>query len=375
MRIFIVGDVYLGRRLSQFPDWQSESVFQGIKGLIQDSDLAVFNLEGPITEEGQPIWKTGPNLKMSPGGAVFLKEAGFNLATLANNHIFDFGEAGLSETIAHLEEAKLDYLGAGNSLQAARAPYVFKAGGRSVGILNFAENEWSTTHGKSPGANPIDLVNNFRDIRALKKQVDFVVVVTHGGHELSRCPSPAMRERLRFYVEAGANAVLNHHQHVVSGFERYLDAPIFYGLGNCLFDGGIEASDVWCAGIGVTLTLSVDGVDFDVHHFDQCRGRLAITSCSASEAEERNRKLQELNKVIADDDLLEHHFLKELQLRAKLYRAYLFPVRNRYLQALHNRGLFPSLLSRQKKRLYLNLTRCESHREALTWLIEQELGD
>ena len=369
MRVFVVGDVYLGRRLNEFSRMRPELVFQGIREHVLSSDLSVFNLEGPITNKGTQITKTGPNLKMAPGAEDFLRNAGFQLATLANNHIFDFGEPGLSETISRLGKVGLNCVGAGRSLEKARAPYILELEGRSVGILNFAENEWSTTHSNSAGANPIDPVKNFRDIDGLTKRVDRVVVITHGGHEFSKYPTPAMRDRMRFYVEAGAHAVLNHHQHIVSGFERYRGAPIFYGLGNCLFDSGAKASEAWYAGLGVTLTFTAAGVDFELHHFNQCGAEPRILPCSEGEAEQRTLELNELNGIIADDDLLEHHSSEEFKARANLYRSYLYPIQNRYIQALHNRGLLPSFLSDKKKRLYLNLIRCESHREALISLL------
>lgn len=375
MKLLIAGDIYLGRRLKNVPARLPEEIFGPLHQSIIDSDLAIFNLEGPITDEENPLPKTGPALKMRTDAARFLQAAGFDIAALANNHIFDFGVKGLRQTLAELGTAGLAYLGAGLSPTAAAVAHTASIDGETLGILNFAENEWSTTRGTGPGANPVDVIANFRAIHALKAKVDYVVVICHGGHEMCRLPSPEMRERLRFYVEAGADGVFNHHQHVVSGFEFHQGSPIFYGLGNCLFDGGISPPKEWTEGIAIELILSMGKIDVRKHHFDQCQGEMAIAACSDDEVLARDQKIGTLSDVIGDEALLKRAFLEELQARERRYRAHLMPVQNRYLQALHNRGLFPGLLSRRKKRLYLNLIRCESHREALTWLLERDLSN
>jgi hypothetical protein len=373
MKIMVVGDVFLGRRLEQVLTQPPGEVLCGLQNWVNSHDEVFFNLEGPITEADTSILKTGPSLKMNPGSAIFLKNAGLTTATLANNHIFDFGAKGLTDTLSALQVAGLSHVGAGHSLDQAREPHIISGKESSIGILNFAENEWSTTHSASPGANPVNVIDNYRDIKALKKRVDFVVVITHGGHEMCPLPSPSLRERLRFYVEAGASAVLNHHQHVVSGYEVYQGSPIFYGLGNCFFDGGPKVSNEWSKGIAVSLATSKNRLDFEVLHFDQCRDDFGVKECEAAESDRRNQAMRDLGDLIRDYSLLSKAFDLELKKRAKMYRAYLMPTTNRYLQAAHHRGLFPQLLSRDKKKLYLNLIRCESHREAVIDLLQRDL--
>ena len=373
MRVFVGGDLYVGERLEPYLDQDPRVVLRDALGWVRAAELAIVNLESPLCVGGNPIKKTGPNMRASPATARFLKDAGFGLVTLANNHIYDYGDEGLLETFQHLNSAELGFVGAGESLEAARSPYICEADGVAIGILNFAENEWGTTHGARPGANPVDPILNFYDIRALKKRVDHVIVITHGGHETWGLPSRDMKRRFRFYIDAGADAVLNHHQHVVSGYEVYEGAPIFYGLGNFLFDNGAQAESAWNRGLAVTLVLSKGETSFGLHLFDQCGSDVGIRGCGEWDSQDRLGQIEEINRVIGDADLLEREFARFLLEKRNMYRSYLFPSGNRVLQFLYNRGWLPEVLSKRKKRLYLNLIRCESHRDALCRVIEKEV--
>lgn len=373
MKVFVGGDLYVGERLEPYLDQEPSLVLREALGWVRAADVALVNLESPLCVRGSPIKKTGPNMRANPTTARFLKDAGFRLVTLANNHVYDYGDEGLLATFQHLNSAELGFVGAGETLDAARSPFIYEADGETIGILNCAENEWSTTHGPRPGANPVDPVLNFYDIRALKERVDHVIVITHGGHEMVGLPSSNMKKRLRFYVDAGADAVLNHHQHVVSGYEVYEGAPIFYGLGNFLFDNGPKSESDWNRGLAVTLVLENGGVEFDLHFFDQCASEMGIRECEPSTSLKRQAAMERLNEVIGDSAALEREFDALLLGKRKMYRSYLFPSGNKLLQFLYNRGLFPELTSNKKRRLYLNLIRCESHREALCRIIEKEL--
>ena len=373
MKVFVGGDLYVGERLEPYLEQEPSLVLREALGWLRAADLAIVNLESPLCVKRSPIKKTGPNMRANPATARFLKHAGFRLVTLANNHIYDHGDEGLLETFEHLDAAELGFVGAGKTLEAARRPHIHEADGGTIGILNFAENEWSTTHGSRPGANPVDPILNFYDIRALKQRVDHVIVITHGGHETLGLPSGDMKKRFRFYVDAGADAILNHHQHVVSGYEVYEGAPIFYGLGNFLFDNGAQRESAWNRGLGVTLVLCKGRVEFELHFFDQCGSEIGIRECESSESQRRLADIETKNRVIGDADVLGEEFERLLLGKRKMYRSYLFPSSNRVLQFLYNRGLFPELISRRKKRLYLNLIRCESHRDALCRVIEKEV--
>ena len=375
MSILIAGDFFPGGRLADIAEAEPERLFGRFVQTIRAADLALLNLETPLCGPLQPIEKTGPALSANPAAAAFLVNAGFKLVTLANNHIFDFGSPGLYSTLAALDQHGVEYVGAGNSYESAAKPFLLDSNGKKLAIMNFAENEWSTTRGKVPGANPLDPVSNYQAIRAASQIVDHVIVVCHGGHEMHDLPSPRMRSLFRFFVEAGASAVVNHHTHCVSGYEVYQGAPIFYSLGNFLFDNPRMRSGPWTRGMAVELQIEGGGVDFKIHHFDQCTDVELFSPCDQRTSDIRQQHLDTLNEIISDDERLERSFEKYSAKQAKRYLRYLEPTRSRLLLAAQNRGLVPSLLSKRQRTLLLNLIRCEAHRELVIEILESDVGN
>lgn len=375
MKLLIVGDFYPGLRVSSCLLNPPEKVFGSFSSLIDESDLAVINLEAPLTDNSYPIIKTGPALRGDPVAGKLLKKAGFDLVTLANNHILDFGKEGLTDTISTLKEENLAFVGAGFSKQEASKPYFIELQNQVVAFVNFAENEWSTTQGNSAGANPVDPINNYHSIKETAIIADHVIVITHGGHEMYQLPSPRMKQLFRFYVEAGASAVINHHPHCTSGYELYLGKPIFYSLGNFLFDHIAHRNNAWNRGMAVSLTLIRNKIDFNIHYFDQCQEEPSVKLCSKHETLNRRISTKKLNNIIQNDKKLATCFKVWVKANNTQYRSYIEPFSNRYLQALQNRALLPSLWSKRKKQYLLNLIRCEAHRDVLLSVLQSEISD
>jgi len=374
MRVLVAGDFVPTRRLAGLATIDPRELFGEFANTIREADIAVLNLEAPLCEPLQGIEKTGPNMYAPVEGAEFVANAGFNLATLANNHVFDFGAQGLKSSMAALDKFNVAHVGAGADLKQAAKPHVAECDGIKLAVLNFAENEWSTTRGSSAGACPIDPVANFRAIRDAARQADHVIVICHGGHEMYALPSPRMKQLFRFYVEAGASAVVNHHTHCVSGYEVFEGAPIFHSLGNFLFDHKRLRAGPWTRGMAVELICSDDSLDYEVHLFDQCTDDTLFQLCDAESRIERLNNLDALNQIISDDELLENSFQDYSEAQAQQYMRYLEPVRSRLLFAAQNRGLAPSLLTRRQKKLLLNVIRCEAHRDLTIQILEREVG-
>lgn len=372
MRVLFGGDVVIRGRAEQAFREGKTDLLAAFSALASRHDLTVVNLEAPLTHSLSPIPKTGPAIKMSPEAMGWLKDAGVNLVTLANNHIFDYGESGLEDTLDTLSGANLSYVGAGMSQQQINTPFLLQRDGSTLAIVNFAENEWSTSHGESPGATPLSPVRNYHAISKARRVADLVAVVVHGGHEHYPLPSPRMKELYRFFVDAGADLVINHHQHCVSGFEVYKGKPIFYGIGNLFFDHDHHRNGDWTKGVLVSFDLLPgQDPDFEIIHFDQCANKPLFSLCAEEEAERRKLAMTDLSAVIANDEELEKSFLTFVDRKANQYQSYLEPVTNRYYLALMNRGLLPSLVSAKKKLLMQNVMRCESHRELLLQLLEK----
>lgn len=369
--IFISGDFCpinrIGHLVSQGTD---DLIFNDLLPIIRKSDLAITNLECPLTDSIDKINKIGPSLKASVKAAEMLSKSGFKLVTLANNHIMDYGYDGLKSTLAACKINGIDWVGVGEDYMAARKIHYRLAGKYKLAILNFTENEFSTTKGKYPGANPMDPVENYRDICEAKANSDYVIVIFHGGHEEFELPSLRIKEALRFYAEAGASFIFSHHTHSFSGYEIYKGVPIFYGLGNFIFDMPDIQNNDWNYGIAVVLKLDEE-VTYEIIPFEQCNRTAGVKLLNEQETVTFNKEIDRLNSIIQNDDLLNSEFDKYCNKFRKMYISYLEPHSIMVLHYLRNRNIFPTLLSKRKRTLLLNLLKCESHRDVLIRLLDK----
>lgn len=226
------------------------------------ADARALDLECVLFDGDAPIHKNGPALKAPEDCAAGIAPLKPNYAVLANNHILDHGEAGLSRTIALLRGAGVWTLGAGETLFEAAKPRILTVGGTRVGLYACAEHEFSIATETSAGANPFDALETFDHVRALKSDCDVLVVLYHGGREHYPYPTPLLQKRLRKLVSSGADLVLCQHGHCVGCFERYQSGVIVYGQGNFLFDAP-DGEPCWDEGLLVELTLDANkAVDF-----------------------------------------------------------------------------------------------------------------
>lgn len=207
----------------------------GVKGLLE-SDILFGNLECSMTTRGEKQEKTW-NFRAPPANLASLKEAGFTILNLANNHTFDFGLQGFQDTLAAVKKAGFLLIGGGKDLKEAEALRVVEAGGLKVGFLGFTSTlprEAWARKGK-PGVAYSDLGRLPAVIRAARRRCDVLVVSFHGGTELAPEPNDIQKAFAHLAVDAGADLVLGHHPHVLQAVEIYKDKPILYSLGNFLF--------------------------------------------------------------------------------------------------------------------------------------------
>jgi poly-gamma-glutamate capsule biosynthesis protein CapA/YwtB (metallophosphatase superfamily) len=367
--ILITGDFCpVNRTSDQVSDGKFELLFNDFLPYIKNAGLAITNLECPLTEKESKIDKSGPLLKASVKSAEALSYSGFKLVTLANNHIMDYGFPGMTSTVNVCERNGIDYVGIGVNFTEARAAYYTKLGNYDVAILNIAENEFSTTHGNYPGSNPLDTIENYYDIVKAKAKAEYVIVIVHSGHEMYNLPSLRTKNTFHFYADAGASAIIAHHAHCYSGYEIYNGVPIFYGLGNFIFDKPAMRNSSWNFGFAVEL-LFEGKVTFNIVPYEQNGSNVGVRLLEDTKTREFFNNIERLNSIIINDDLLDAEFEQYCARVRKKYYSFLEPHSIRLIHFLQNRKLFPSLLSKRKKTLYLNLIRCESHREVLLHLL------
>jgi poly-gamma-glutamate capsule biosynthesis protein CapA/YwtB (metallophosphatase superfamily) len=238
--------------------------------VLRAADLRIVNCECALTAARRPVWKSGAVFKGGPARVSGLTVVPFEVACLANNHVFDYGLAGFQETLGVLHRSAIRTVGAGLSLEEALAPLTVSIKGTRVTILNFSEGEDSTASRGGPGVCGWEIDRLVALVRKAKKRGDFVIVVGHAGLEYIPFPPPYVVEAYRALSDAGADGVVGHHPHVPQGIEVRGGRLIAYSLGNFVF---WQESDLYYRKTGFFLRLdarhgrlaSFDVIPYRIH--------------------------------------------------------------------------------------------------------------
>lgn len=370
--IFISGDFAPRMRVNEvITKEEYKLLYNDILPIIEASDIAITNLESPLVEDGKPIAKTGPNLKAPLKSIEAIKFAGFDMVTLANNHMMDYGKEGLFSTIQTCEDNQIKHIGAGaNNDEAKRIQYI-ELKGRKIAFLNCCENEWSTTQGNYPGCNPLNEVSLFYQIKEAKENSDYVILIIHGGHETYEYPSPRMKKLYRWFVDLGVEAVIGHHTHCFSGYEYYKSKPIVYSLGNFIFDGNYRKS-FWNRGAAAVLKVNGSNVELQLVPYTQCDDKVGVHLLPEEETKVWLEKEQLKSELIQDDVQLQQKFEEFVSKNERMYRSYLEPNKSAWILAAKNRGILPRTVKGHKRLLFWNIIRAEAHRDILLELLSRE---
>ena len=221
---------------------------------MSDCHLAFCNLESPITAHtamtpGKTMEsiKSGRDyiLRSPPSSAGLLKQAGFDVVGLANNHMMDFRSVGLMDTLKLLDKFKIKYCGAGADIAAAHSPVILKRNGVKVGFVSYSEivPRLAIAGPKTPGIAGIsyptttaDVNNLLASIKAARNQgAEIVVVSLHWGKEGSSGMEAYQRRISRKLLDGGADCIIGHHPHVLRCVQTYKGKVIAYSLGNFIF--------------------------------------------------------------------------------------------------------------------------------------------
>ncbi len=362
IKILIGGDLCPVNRTEEYVITnRSHLLIDELYSYIAQKDLFITNLECPLTTKNYPINKTGPALKCTPKSINLLSKLSIDIVALANNHILDFGESALFETISLLDSCGVKYVGAGKDLTTARKPLVIDIKQKKIGILNFAENEYSIATNHSGGANPFDLINNYYDIKNIKKETDFLILYLHGGNEHYKLPNPYLVKACRFFVDVGVNAIFISHSHFPTGYEIYNGAPIFYGLGNFIFDWPNPGSNSWNFGYLVELNLDPI-ISFKIIPFSQFyKDNLGIRILNDSDKEIFDNDLEKLSKIIKNDDELSFEWQKYISENKTLIYGNILQFNPIIKRIAKHFGLYKSKKNKTRLMSLLNAIRCESY--------------
>ena len=377
IKIAVAGDYVSRYRVNELAEAGKFDVVMGeVKTTLADYDYRLVNLECPVfTSDASRIEKTGPCFKCEVSAVEMLKYAGFGGVTLANNHLCDFGPQGVEETLATLRRFGIDIVGGGSNLEEASKILYKKLKDKTVAIINCAEHEFSIATEQTPGANPLNPVRQYRDIQEARSKADYVLVVVHGGIEKHYYPSPRMQETYRFFIDAGADAVVNHHQHYASGYEFYQGKPIVYGVGNFCFDLTCFRNDPWNRGYVAGITFDDSGVGLQIMPFVQSDAEPSVSFLKGSDLDDFLGRIEKINTVISSPEALKenyNHFLEDTKGR---FLSLLTPYSKRWARALYEKKLLPAYYPKKKWIELLNNIECESHRERLIYFIKSKLAE
>lgn len=208
----------------------------------RQADLAMVNLENPLTKSTLALPDKQFNFKADPESVKVLTEGGVDLVTLGNNHAMDYQAEGLAETMSTLDQSSILHLGAGRDITEARRPEIVDVKGQRIAFLGYYGADLHAATDKAAGTNYADETRISEDIKAIRNQVDWIVVNYHWGEEKATHPADWQIELAHFTIDQGADVVVGHHPHVLQGAEIYKGRPIAYSLGNFIF-GGNPRSD------------------------------------------------------------------------------------------------------------------------------------
>lgn len=231
---------------------------ENLKSLLLSTDFNVVNFEGPLASDRF----AAPNktvLRQSDESPKWCEENGFNIISLANNHLLDFGIDGMRRTVGAFRKSKV--IGVGKWREAYKVHF-FENEGKRIGLFAASSADLASLQDvkreSSEGSAWINHPSVNGIIKEAKKECDYLLVFVHAGVEYMKVPLPEWRLRFKELVDIGADAVICSHPHVVQGWEEYKGCPIVYSLGNFFFDYFKQKGkpDGWDNGLIVKLELS-----------------------------------------------------------------------------------------------------------------------
>jgi poly-gamma-glutamate capsule biosynthesis protein CapA/YwtB (metallophosphatase superfamily) len=236
--LVFAGDVnFAGRTARLLKD--PATAFGSIVPVLKSADFTALNLETAVTSRGRPQPKTY-HFRTTPLAFTALRDAGVDLVTMANNHVLDYGQTGLADTLAAAKAARFPHVGIGTSAAAAWAPYVTTINGTRIAVVGVSQvaelaSSWVAT-GTRPGeANAISLPRTLAAVRAAKRLAKTVIVFMHWGTEGQACPDRNQLSLAPKLAAAGASIIIGAHAHVLQGSGWLGHTFVAYGMGNFLW--------------------------------------------------------------------------------------------------------------------------------------------
>lgn len=237
--LIFVGDIMLsrsvGKIMQQKNDWNWP--FEKSADYLSSADLTFGNLEGPISDKGRNVGSIY-SFRADPKVIGGLKFAGFDIVSIANNHIGDWSKLAMDDTFKILKDNGIDYAGGGLSEREAHSAKIKEIKEIKFGFLGYTAlgAKYTEAVGSSSGVAWLNKERMIKDINEAKKISDIVVVSIHFGDEYKQAANNFQKDIAHAAIDNGATLVIGHHPHVVEEVEQYKNGWIAYSLGNFIFD-------------------------------------------------------------------------------------------------------------------------------------------
>lgn len=248
LKVSAVGDIMLGRYVATLIKDNFDEPFDEVKDIFAESDINFGNLECVLSDNNLPNIKGKDRNFCLKGPADMinvLNTIGFDVLSLANNHIYDYADKGLIDTIENLEKSNIKTIGAGENLEKARELKIIEVDNQKVGFLGYTDlayvnfsnkNEIPAASDIKSGVAPTKEEFILSDIENARDKCDLLFISLHWSDEYTHIPKDSQIELAHKIIDAGADGILGHHAHNLQGVEVYKDKPIIYNMGNFIFD-------------------------------------------------------------------------------------------------------------------------------------------
>ena len=262
-----------------------------------------------LLARGAPLANKMWTFRAGPERAKVLNALGVDVAQLANNHVYDYGQEAMYDTFSALEAVGIPYVGAGRTLEEAMKPYYTEVDGKKIAIVAASRAEKYKMTPQATDTTPgilrcYDTELFVQTIKEARANADYVVAVVHWGTEHTTVLEDVQRSSAREYIDAGADVIIGGHSHCLQGIEYYEDKPIFYSLGNFWFDE--YNVDTMLVNIRISGNDDGDKIDVSVVPAVQDGTLQGCVTRICTQEEDKSRIFSLLNKVsinanVADD--------------------------------------------------------------------------
>lgn len=224
---------------------------QGLLEQMRNADIFMINNEFTFTSRGTPTVNKKFTFRANPGNVSMYEEMGVDIVSVANNHIYDYGEISLLDTLDTLEQAEIPYVGAGRNLQEAMTPVYYIANGMKIAFVSATQIERNsvpdTKEATQDSAGVLRCMNPdnlLLVIEEAKKNSDYVILYIHWGTESQETIDWLQEQQAPIYAQAGVDLIIGDHPHCLQKMDSVEGVPVIYSLGNFWFNSRTQNSCV-----------------------------------------------------------------------------------------------------------------------------------